>query len=52
MLGLRLHGPRIKFQGEGTLERPLIIDLPLGDLLKIRIISPGFRFHADGNPYY
>jgi hypothetical protein len=53
MLGLRLHGPRFQIQGEGTRERPLIIDLPVGDLFKIRIVSPNVRCPLDdGNIYY
>jgi hypothetical protein len=40
MLGVRLHGPRFKIQGEGTREKPFLLDLPLGDFLKIRIVTP------------
>jgi hypothetical protein len=40
MVGLRLHGPRFKIQGEGTRDKPFILDLPLGDFLKIRVVAP------------
>jgi hypothetical protein len=40
MIGLRLHGPRFLMRGDGTKESPFVMDLPLGDLLKVRIIYP------------
>jgi len=42
VIGLRIHGPRFRLQGECTREKPLLIDLPLGDFFKLRVVYPAF----------
>jgi hypothetical protein len=51
-IGLRLHGPRFQIQGEGTKDRPFLLDLPLGDFFKVRFVMPGVSAPTDGNLYY
>jgi hypothetical protein len=53
LLGVRLHGPRFQIQGEGTRMKPFMLDLPLGDFLKIRVVTPYVDpCPPDGNLYY
>jgi hypothetical protein len=52
MIGLRLHGPRFSVQGDGTKNWPFLLDLPVGDFFKVRIVMPCVFPPRDGNLYY